>query len=62
MLKDINILTSELEFSLQFVCDGKKGFLEINEFLEFHYNMYWVQPKENLTQFYKLICDLWNFY
>lgn len=60
MLKNRDLVAQELEFSFLFV-SGDKGYLDINEFIEFHRNMYWVQPKENLTNFYKMICDLWGF-
>lgn len=57
MLKPVDLVQNELEFSLKFVA-GDKGYLDINDFMEFHRNMYWVQPKENLTNFLNVIFSI----
>jgi hypothetical protein len=40
----------ELDIAIRFV-SGDKDFLGIAEFIELHRNIYYVQPKENLTNF-----------
>ncbi len=60
MLRTRENIKGDLEFSLRFA-SGDKGYLTLNDFLEFHNNMYWVQSKENLSNFYnvryfKFIC------
>ena len=59
MMKDIETVRSELEFSILFV-SGDKGFLTLDDFIEMHRNMYWVTPKENLTNFNNAISSLWG--
>lgn len=54
MQKSYDDVEKELEFSINFVC-GDKGYLDLNDFLEFHRNIYWVTPKENLTNFINVI-------
>lgn len=60
MQKSKEQVLSEIDFSLLFVA-GEKGCLEVNDFIDFHRNIYWVQPRENLTNFYKMVCDLWRY-
>jgi hypothetical protein len=60
MLKSTDSLVAEFEFSLMFV-SGNKGYLDLNDFLEFHRNIYWVTPKDNLTNFYVMTCNLWGY-
>jgi hypothetical protein len=50
MHKEFDEVQKELNLSLTFV-GGDKEFLDLNEFLEFHRNIYYVQPKENITNF-----------
>jgi hypothetical protein len=40
----------DLSLSISFVT-GEKGYLDLNDFVEFHRNIYFVQPKENITNF-----------
>jgi hypothetical protein len=40
----------DLNLSVSFV-SGDKEYLELNDFLEFHRNIYYVQPQENLENF-----------
>jgi hypothetical protein len=40
----------DLDISIRFVC-GEKDCIELNDFIELHRNIYYVQPKENLTNF-----------
>jgi hypothetical protein len=60
MQKTKEEIISELDFSINFVA-GDKEYLELNDFLEFHRNMYWVQPKENLSNFYNVSIFLYLF-
>lgn len=53
MLKTLDQVKSEIEYSIRFTVGEKNGFDE-NDFLEFHRNMYWVQPKENISNFLKV--------
>jgi hypothetical protein len=50
MHKPYDDTEKELGMSITFV-SGDKGFLDLNDFLELHRNIYYVQPKENLTNF-----------
>ena len=59
MVKSPETILNEFEFSILFV-SGDKGYLDINEFLELHRNMYWVQPKENLTNYLNMVLSFWN--
>ncbi len=60
MLKDKNTINNEFEFSILFV-SGEKGYLDIGEFIELHRNMYWVTPKENITNFKSMINEVWGY-
>ena len=60
MLKPREEVEEEIEFSLRFV-SGDKGYVNFNDFLEFHRNIYWVQPKENNTHYLSMIKQLWGF-
>jgi len=53
MLKTLDQVRSEIEYSISFTIGEKNSFNE-NDFLEFHRNMYWVQPKENISNFLKV--------
>jgi hypothetical protein len=33
---------------------GEKGYLDLNDFVEMQRNMYYVQPKENISNFYNV--------
>lgn len=59
MLKDRDTVRSEFEFSISFV-SGDKEYLDINDFLELHRNMYWVIPKEELTNYNNTISRIWG--
>jgi hypothetical protein len=50
MHKPFDDAQRELNLSITFV-GGDKGYLDLNDFLEFHRNIYYVQPKENITNF-----------
>jgi len=54
MLKTLDQVKSEVEYSISFTIGEKNSFDE-NDFLEFHRNMYWVQPKENISNFLKVL-------
>lgn len=54
MLKTLEQVKNEVEYSISFTVGEKNSFDE-NDFLEFHRNMYWVQPKENISNFLKVI-------
>jgi len=54
MLKTLDQIKSEVEYSITFTV-GEKNCFDENDFLEFHRNMYWVQPKENISNFLKVI-------
>jgi hypothetical protein len=60
MQKPIDDVRSELEFSLDFVAGGQAE-IDFNTFYEFHKNIYYVQPKENLTHFVSTITKLWGY-
>ena len=53
MLKTLDDIKNEIEYSISFTIGEKQSFDE-NDFLEFHRNMYWVQPKENISNFLKV--------
>lgn len=59
MMKSREAVRSELEFSILFV-SGDKGYLDVNDFVELHRNMYWVTPKENFTNFNITISNIWR--
>jgi Ca2+-binding EF-hand superfamily protein len=61
MMKSRDAVRNELEFSILFV-SGDKGYLYVNDFVELHRNMYWVTPKEDLTNFNNTISRLWGAY
>jgi hypothetical protein len=50
MQKSYDDVKRELDIAIRFV-SGDKNFITINEFIELHRNIYYVQPKENLTNF-----------
>jgi hypothetical protein len=50
MLKTFETVKNEVEYSIKFTLGDKNAFDE-NDFLEFHRNMYWVQPKEQISNF-----------
>jgi hypothetical protein len=50
MLKTLETVKNEIEYSINFTIGEKSSFDE-NDFLEFHRNLYWVQPKENISNF-----------
>ena len=50
MLKNLDTIKDEVEYSINFTLGDKSAFDE-NDFLEFHRNMYWVQPKEQISNF-----------
>ena len=54
MQKTYEEAEKELDISIRFVC-GEKGYMELNEFIELHRNIYYVQPKENLTNFMNVL-------
>ena len=56
MMKSREAIRSELEFSILFV-SGDKGYLDVNDFVELHRNMYWVTPKENFTNFVSIFLN-----
>ncbi len=60
MLKNRDNVAADLDFSIKFV-SGDKDHLSFDEFREFHRNMFWVQPKENVTHFCKMVCEIWGF-
>ncbi len=53
MLKTLDLVKSEIDYSISFTIGDKNSFDE-NDFLEFHRNMYWVKPKENISNFLKV--------
>jgi len=59
MLKSKEALAAEMEIAISFV-GGDKGYLDSNEFLEMHKNIYWVQPKENLNNYMTMIKAIWG--
>lgn len=46
-------IANDLDFSLRFF-GGDKGALDVNDFVEMHRNMYYIQPKENITNFHNV--------
>ena len=48
MLKSPEGVVDDINFSLEFASSDRQT-LDIREFHEFHYNMFWVTPKEELT-------------
>jgi hypothetical protein len=54
MQKSYEEVRKEIEISFRFVL-GDKDRVDFNDFLEFHRNIYYVQPKENLTNFQNVI-------
>jgi Ca2+-binding EF-hand superfamily protein len=59
MLKDQEMIKSELNISINFVA-GDKDVIDVNEFLEMHRNMYWVTPRENITYLFNMVPELWG--
>lgn len=59
MVKTPEMIAKEFEFAIMFVA-GDKNSLSIDDFLELHRNMYWVQPKENLNNYINMINALWG--
>lgn len=51
---------ADFEFSFNFIV-GDKGYLDLQDFLEFHRNMYWVTPREHLTNFLNTCYEIWGF-
>jgi Ca2+-binding EF-hand superfamily protein len=60
MLKSKETIASEMEIAILFV-SGNKGYLDSNDFLEMHRNMYWVQPKENLNNYLNMVKAIWGY-
>jgi hypothetical protein len=50
MQKSYEDAQNEIDIAIRFVC-GEKGYMDMNEFIELHRNYYYVQPKENLTNY-----------
>ena len=59
MIKKPEAIATEFEFSALFV-SGDKGYLEQEDFLELHRNIYWVTPREGISNFQNMIKLLWN--
>ena len=59
MIKTPENIAKEFDFAIMFVA-GDKDSLSIDDFLEMHKNMYWVQPKENLNNYINMINALWG--
>lgn len=59
MLKDRSTVNDELNIAISFVI-GDKDYMDINEFTELHRNMYWVTPRENLTNLFNTIQEIWS--
>lgn len=53
MLKTLEEVKNEIEYSISFTIGNKQSFDE-NDFLEFHKNIYWVQPKENMSNYLRV--------
>ena len=47
----LNIPLISYRIIININCSGDKGYFELNDFLELHRNMYYVQPKENITNY-----------
>jgi hypothetical protein len=50
MHKPFDETQRDLNLSISFV-SGDKDYVDLNDFLEFHRNIYFVTPKENITNF-----------
>ena len=50
MQKSYEDAERDLDISIKFI-SGEKRYLDLNDFIELHRNFYYVQPKENLTNF-----------
>ena len=61
MLKTFDTVRDEIEYSIKFTLADKPAFDE-NDFLEFHRNMYWVQPKEQISNFLNVKLILFYFF
>lgn len=59
MQKSVDQVYSDWSFSIDFVAK-ENGEIGIDEFLMLHSYMYYVQPKENLTNFLRKIFDVWG--
>ncbi len=59
MIKKPEAVATEFEFSVLFV-SGDKGYLEQEDFLELHRNIYWVTPREGISNYQKMINLLWT--
>ena len=61
MLKTFDTVRDEVEYSIKFTLGDKTTFDE-NDFLEFHRNMYWVQPKEQISNFLNVNKFIFNYF
>lgn len=59
MHKEVPLVQSEMDLSIKFII-GDKDQIDLIEFRELHYNMYWVTPRDNITYFFQMIPDLWG--
>ncbi len=58
MIKNSEAVSNEFDFSILFV-SGDKGYLLLDDFLELHRNIYWVTPRENISNYVKMVNQLW---
>ena len=59
MEKEVPTVQNEFNIAVQFVV-GDKNSINLDEFLELHRNMFWVNPKENTTYFYNMLNEIWR--